>query len=55
LHRKATRRVAGDFLRHLAEAVPYKIHIVLTDNVLRAERRRRDGRRISCREECLAA
>ena len=32
LHEKATRRVAADFLRHLAAAVPYKIHTVLTDN-----------------------
>src|ERR671927_1487110 len=32
LHGKATRRVAGDFLRHLAAAVPYKINTVLTDN-----------------------
>ena len=32
LHEKATRRVAGNFLRHLVEAVPYKIHTVLTDN-----------------------
>jgi transposase-like protein len=32
LHEKATRRVAGDFLRHLITAVPYKIHTVLTDN-----------------------
>jgi len=32
LHEKATRRVAGDFLRILAAAVPYKIHTVLTDN-----------------------
>ena len=32
LHEKATRRVAGDFLRRLAEAAPYKIHTVLTDN-----------------------
>ena len=32
LHRKAERRTAGDFLRHLIEAVPYKIKIVLTDN-----------------------
>tara|TARA_R110000751_G_scaffold90592_2_gene177761 strand:- start:9492 stop:10484 length:993 start_codon:yes stop_codon:yes gene_type:complete len=29
---KATRRVAGDFLRALAAAVPYKIYTVLTDN-----------------------
>ena len=32
LHDKATRRVAGDFLRKLVELVPYKIHTVLTDN-----------------------
>ncbi len=32
LHEKATRRIAGDFLRHLITAVPYKVHTVLTDN-----------------------
>src|SRR5215217_9134301 len=32
LHEKATRRIAGDFLRALAAAVPYTIRIVLTDN-----------------------
>ena len=32
LHRKATTRVAGDFLRALIKAVPYKVHTVLTDN-----------------------
>ena len=32
LHEKATRRVAGDFLRHLVAAVPYKINTVLTAN-----------------------
>jgi transposase InsO family protein len=32
LHRKALRKTAADFLRHLVEAVPYKINIVLTDN-----------------------
>jgi len=32
LHERATRRVAGNFLRALAAAVPYKIHTVLTDN-----------------------
>ena len=29
---KRPRRIAGDFLRALASAVPYKIQIVLTDN-----------------------
>src|ERR671921_1243568 len=32
LHEKATRRVAGNFLRHLVAAVPYKINTVLTYN-----------------------
>ena len=32
LHGKATRRVAADFLHALVEAVPYRIHTVLTDN-----------------------
>jgi transposase InsO family protein len=32
LHREAKRRTAGDFLRHLVEAVPYRITKVLTDN-----------------------
>src|SRR6202158_1652854 len=32
LHEKATRRVAVDFLRALIQAVPYRVHIVLTDN-----------------------
>ena len=32
LHQKATRRVAGDFLRALIQTLPYKIHTVLTDN-----------------------
>jgi transposase InsO family protein len=32
LHEKVTRQTAGDFLRRLIEAVPYKVHTVLTDN-----------------------
>jgi hypothetical protein len=32
LHEKATRRVAADFLHALVDAVPYRIHTVLTDN-----------------------
>jgi len=32
LHENATRPVAGDFLRALIKAVPYKIHTMLTDN-----------------------
>ena len=32
LHERATRQAAADFLRRLTEAVPYKIHTLLTDN-----------------------
>jgi len=32
LHEKATRSVAGNFLRALIKTVPYTIHTVLTDN-----------------------
>jgi IS30 family transposase len=32
LHARATTSVAADFLRALIDAVPYKIHTVLTDN-----------------------
>jgi hypothetical protein len=32
LHEKATTAVSRDFLLRLIEAVPYKIHTVLTDN-----------------------
>jgi len=32
LHERATRRIAADFLRRLIDAVPYRIHTVLTDN-----------------------
>jgi transposase InsO family protein len=43
LHEKATTRVAADFLRALIEAVPYKIHTVLTDNGLHFTDPRGDG------------
>ncbi len=32
VHEKVARRTAGDFLRRLIAAVPYKVHTVLTDN-----------------------
>ena len=32
LHEKVARATAGDFLRRLIAAVPYKVHTVLTDN-----------------------
>lgn len=43
LHEKATRRIAADFLRHLAATVPYRIHIVLTDNGTHFHRSDRRG------------
>ena len=32
MHQKVARRTAGDFLRRMIVAVPYKVHTVLTDN-----------------------
>lgn len=32
LHKNVTQRMAGEFLRRLIAAVPYKVHTVLTDN-----------------------
>jgi type III restriction enzyme len=37
-----TRKTAADFLPHLIEAVPYKVHTVLTDNHLRFNTSRPD-------------
>lgn len=51
LHEKATRRIAGDFLRALAAAVPYKITIVLTDNVLCGEAALGFGQQVSSRRQ----
>ena len=55
LHPRATRIIAKDFLDNLTKAVPYKIHTVLTDNVLRAEGDRIGGQSFSVREHALAA
>jgi hypothetical protein len=32
IYQKVARRTAGDFLGRLIAAVPYKVHMVLTDN-----------------------
>jgi transposase InsO family protein len=32
LHERMTRPITAEFLRHLIAVVPYKIHIILTDN-----------------------
>ena len=54
LHEKATTRISGDFLRHLIEAVPYRVHTVLTDNVLRSEEGRLARQQVSVREHAPA-
>jgi len=43
LHDKAGKLVAAQFLRDLADAVPYKIHTVLTDNGIQFVNRKRDS------------
>ena len=55
LHDRATQRIAADFLRDLVAAVPYTIHTVLTDNVLRSEEGRLAGQQVSVREHAPAA
>ena len=42
LHDKAGKLVAAQFLRDLIDAVPYKIHTVLTDNGIQFVNRKRD-------------
>ena len=42
LHEKAGKMVAAQFLRNLIEAVPYKIHTILTDNGIQFTNRKQD-------------
>ena len=42
LHQRATKMIAAEFLRHLIAAVPYAIHIVLTDNGIQFKNREQD-------------
>lgn len=42
LHEKQTRRIAADFLRHLVEVAPYRLHTVLTDNGIQFTHRKTD-------------
>ena len=42
LHKRATKMIAAEFLRHLIAAVPYAIHIVLTDNGIQFKNREQD-------------
>lgn len=54
LHEKATQRIAAAFLHDLIAAVPYTIHTVLTDNVLRSEEGRLARQQVSVREHAPA-
>jgi transposase-like protein len=49
LHEKAKTATARDFLHRLIAAVPYKIHTVLTDNVLCWEAAAATGQQVSLR------
>jgi transposase InsO family protein len=42
LHPKATKSIAAQFLKNLIEALPYKIHTVLTDNGIQFTNRKQD-------------
>lgn len=42
LHQRATKMIAAEFLRQLIAAVPYVIHIVLTDNGIQFKNREQD-------------
>ncbi len=55
LHDKATTRIAGDFLRALVEAVPYRIHTVLTDNGLHFTDPRSPGSAVDEIKRAMAA
>ncbi len=55
LHKRATKMIAAAFLRHLIQALPYQIHTILTDNVLRGEAGLREGHSISFCKIALAA
>jgi transposase-like protein len=59
LHKKAGKMEAAQFLRDLVNAVPYKIHTVLTDNGIQFINRQRDRQafehvfRRTCREHTI--
>lgn len=42
LHPRATKLIAAQFLRNLIEAIPYKLHTVLTDNGIQFSNRKQD-------------
>ncbi|MCB9985002.1 MAG: IS481 family transposase [Micavibrio sp.] len=56
LHEKSTRMIAREFLENLIKTVPYKIHIILTDNSIQFAKREgtEDYRDIPFDRVCLA-
>jgi hypothetical protein len=42
LHPEALKTIAAPFLRHLIDAIPYKVHTILTDNGIQFTNRQRD-------------
>ncbi|MES0064131.1 integrase core domain-containing protein, partial [Mesorhizobium sp. M0041] len=55
LHEKATTAVSADFLRHLLDAVPYKIHTMLTDNGIQFTTPGAGGSAVPLIKEAMAA
>ena len=55
LHEKAPTRVAGDFLRALIQAVPYRIHTILTDNGIQFTDPRSPGSAMLAIKQAVAA
>ncbi len=55
LHEKATTRVAGNFLRALIKAVPYRVHTILTDNGLHFTDPRSPGSAVFAIKQAIAA
>jgi hypothetical protein len=51
---KADRRTAWEFLEHLLKAVPYRIHTILTDNVLCREAAAGFSQQVSMRRQLSA-
>lgn len=49
---KANRKTAGEFLEHLLEVVPYKLHTNLTDNGIQFAEQPRNRDRVTFRKMC---
>jgi hypothetical protein len=60
LHKRATKMIAAEFLRHIVQAVPYTIHTILTDNGIQFKNREQDRTAMEhifgriCRENALS-